>query len=138
MNRHRFAAPLTVALVLFASGTAAIGADGAAGQKVFRCGPEGRDYSQAPCKDGHEVDAADPRSAAQRKSAEETVKREEKMADKMARERRAQETAAAKVGAATIVHSSAAKAAAPAASAAAKKRYRKKHGAASAPAPTQP
>ncbi len=70
----------------------------AASQKVFRCGPEGKTYSQTPCKDGYEVNADDQRSAEQRKAAEDNVKREAKMADKMAREREAKEAAAAKQG----------------------------------------
>ena len=68
----------------------------AASQQVFRCGPEGRTYSQTPCKDGYEVNTDDARSAEQRKAAEETVKREAKLADKMTREREAKEAAAAK------------------------------------------
>jgi hypothetical protein len=91
-------------------------------QKVFRCGPDGRIYSQTPCKEGTSVDVADPRSAEQQRAAAQTVKREEAMTEKMARERKAQEAAAAKQGAAHIPYSAAIKAAAPppAASAAAK------------------
>ena len=74
----------------------------AASQQVFRCGPEGRTYSQTPCKDGYEVNTDDARSAEQRKAAEETVKREAKLADKMTREREAKEAVAAKQ-AATII-----------------------------------
>ena len=33
--------------------------------KVYRCGPDGRIYSQTPWKDGYEVIAADKRSADQ-------------------------------------------------------------------------
>ena len=81
--------------------------------KVYRCGPDGRIYSQTPCKDGYEINAADQRSAEQRRAAEDGVKREEKMAEKMAKERKANEAAAARQGAATIVNPSAAKAVAP-------------------------
>jgi hypothetical protein len=116
MTRHRLGATFGTALWLLAASPGASAADQ---QKVFRCGPDGRIYSQAPCKDGHEVDAADQRSPEQRKAAEEVVKREEKLADKIARERQAREAAAAKQGA-TII--GAAKPAASAASAPAKKK----------------
>ena len=109
---------LFAALILATSG-----AD-AASQKVFRCGPDGRIYSQTPCKDGYEVNADDKRNAEQRKTAEDIVKREEKMAEKMARERQAQEAAAAKQGPSIIANPSAAKPGASAASAAVAKKKR--------------
>ena len=86
----------------------------AAGPKVFRCGPDGRVYSQTPCKDGYEVNADDARSAEQRKAAAETLNRDGKLADKMTREREAKEAAAAKQVAGSFDK---AKAPAPAASA---------------------
>ena len=114
MTIKRMSLPLAaLALWLAASGAAW------AQKKVFRCGPDGRIYSQTPCKDGYEVNADDKRSAEQRKAAEESVRRDEKLNEKMARERHAKEVAAAKQGPAVI-----AKAAAPAASAPAKKKKR--------------
>jgi len=98
------------------------GAACAAPQKVFRCGPDGRIYSQVPCKDGYEVGADDKRSAEQRKAAEASVKREEKLSDEMARERQAKEAAAARQGPAIIANPSAAKPAASAAAAEKSKR----------------
>ena len=44
---------LWLAAMLLASGAA-----DAAPQKVFRCGPDGRIYSQTPCKDGYEAKEA--------------------------------------------------------------------------------
>jgi hypothetical protein len=88
----------------------------AASQQVYRCGPEGRTYSQTPCKDGYAVNTDDARTAEQRKAAEAAVKREAKMAEKMAEERQAKEAAAAKQ-APTIIGPTA-QAAKPAASAA--------------------
>ena len=76
---------LLLAALLVAQGGAI-----AASQKVFRCGPDGRIYSQTPCKDGYEVNTDDKRSAEQRKAAEDSVKREEKLTEKMTRERRGQ------------------------------------------------
>ena len=78
--------------------------------KIYRCGPDGRIYSQTPCKDGHEINAADKRSAEQRKAAEDSVKREGQTTEKMARERQANEAAAAKQGAIMIANPAAAKA----------------------------
>ena len=89
-------------------------------QKVFRCGPDGRIYSQTPCKDGTAVDVADPRSADQQRAAAQSAQREKAQTDKDARERQAREAAAAKQGAAVhIPYSAAIKAAQPASSASA-------------------
>jgi hypothetical protein len=117
VNRTRLV--LLLATMLFAHSAAT-----AAGPKVFRCGPDGRIYSQTPCKDGYEVNADDKRSAEQRKAAEETVRRDEKLNQTMARERHATEVAAAKVGPAKIGNASAAKPPASAASGAAAKKKR--------------
>ena len=53
---------------------------GAAAQKVYRCGPDGRTYQQTACADGKAVDASDPRSAEQRQAAEGVAKSEAKAA----------------------------------------------------------
>jgi len=99
-------------------------ADGAseAAQRVFRCGPDGRTYSQTPCKDGYEIDTDDMRSAEQRKAAAEVLKRDKMQADKMTRERLANEAAAAKQTTASSGPPKAAKPPASTASAAAKKK----------------
>ena len=131
MTIHRASVLLTTLLLT-------AGAAEAASQKVFRCGPDGRSYSQTPCKDGSEVNTDDTRSVEQRKAAEDNVKREEKMADKMARERRAAEAAAAKQGPAIIGNPAAAKPAALPASAPAKKYRMKKPKAPSQVKPPQP
>ncbi len=74
----------------------------ATAQTVYRCGPEGREYSQKPCKDGRAVDAADPRSAAEQREARDIAARDAQLADKLARENRAREAEAARKGAAGI------------------------------------
>ncbi len=96
----------------------------AASQKVYRCGPDGRVYSQTPCKDSYEAKAEDKRTPEQRKAAEDAVKREEKQAKE----------AAAAQGAAPIATPVAAASAASGASASAsqKKPVAKK------PPPAQP
>jgi hypothetical protein len=61
---------------------------------IYRCGgPDGRTYSQAPCAGGQLIDAADPRSDAQRVEAQRVTARERKVANELERERRAQEAA---------------------------------------------
>jgi hypothetical protein len=63
-------------------------------QTVYRCGPDGRSYSQTPCADGRPVNADDSRSASQRKAAREVADRESQQAQKLAEERRQREAAA--------------------------------------------
>ncbi|MBK6865667.1 MAG: hypothetical protein IPG91_20220 [Ideonella sp.] len=65
----------------------ALGAAGSAlAQKVYRCGPEGRTYQQSPCNDGKAVDAGDPRSAEQRRAAQDVASSEAKAAAKFDRD----------------------------------------------------
>jgi hypothetical protein len=63
-------------------------------QTVYRCGPDGRTYSQTPCTDGQALTVDDPRSAGQRKEAEAVARREAKTAQQLADERRQREAAA--------------------------------------------
>lgn len=60
-------------------------------QTVYRCGPEGRTYSQTPCQDGRPVSVEDSRSAAQQRAARDVAEREQRSADKLAAERRQRE-----------------------------------------------
>ncbi len=82
-------------------------------KKVFRCEDvAGRvTYSDEACKGGAELKNDDARSDEQRKAAADAVKREEKLGDKLARDRRAAEKLAPKPGAALIPYSAAEKAA---------------------------
>ena len=57
---------------------------------IYRCGTS---YSQVPCPDGKLVDAADPRSAAQRAEAQRIAARERRDASQLERERHAREAA---------------------------------------------
>ena len=119
---------LRLALSIAVLGLTAGSGTQVASQQVYRCGPEGRVYSQTPCKDGYAVPTDDARSDAQRKAALETVKTDAKLAERMTREREERERAAARQGP-TIIRSSgvgkAAPAPAPAASAAARKKPRR-------------
>ena len=63
-------------------------------QTVYRCGPDGRVYSQTPCADGRPVTTEDTRSASQQKSAQEVAERDAQQAQKLADERRQREAAA--------------------------------------------
>ncbi|HYN60006.1 MAG TPA: hypothetical protein VET87_10685 [Rubrivivax sp.] len=63
-------------------------------QTVYRCGPDGRVYSQTPCADGRPVTVEDPRSAHQQKSAREVAARDAEQAQQLAAERKQREAAA--------------------------------------------
>ncbi|HMO46829.1 MAG TPA: hypothetical protein PKB14_12475 [Rubrivivax sp.] len=63
-------------------------------QTVYRCGPDGRVYSQTPCADGKPVTVDDPRSGEQQKTAREVANRDAEHARKLADERRQREDAA--------------------------------------------
>ena len=65
----------------------------AAPTTIYRCGPDGREYSQVPCVDGILIDASDPRSAAQRSEALKVAARERQRAAELERERRTNEAA---------------------------------------------
>lgn len=62
-------------------------------QTVYRCG---NSYSQEPCPGGTTVNAADERTAEQRKAHENTVRQDVRTAAAMERERLKQEAAAAR------------------------------------------
>lgn len=73
---HGLLAWLAAAPLLAMSGTAQA-------QKVYRCGTEGRVvYQQSPCNEGKAIDASDPRSAEQRKAAQDVAREEAKAAAK--------------------------------------------------------
>ena len=57
-------------------------------QTVYRCGPDGRVYSQTPCADGKALSTDDPRSASQQKAARDVAERDAEQARKLADERR--------------------------------------------------
>jgi hypothetical protein len=67
-----------------------LAAGAAQAQTIYRCGPQGREYSQLPCKDARPIDA-DSRTPAQRAAAEQVAKDEERRAEALRRERHARE-----------------------------------------------
>lgn len=80
--------------VAVASAVAAGATHAAPPQTVYRCGPEGRVYSQTPCADGKPVTIDDPRSASQQRAAREVAERDAQQAKQLAEERRARDAAA--------------------------------------------
>jgi hypothetical protein len=71
-------------------------------QTVYRCGPDGRVYSQTPCADGKPVTIDDPRSASQQRAAREVAERDAQQARQLADERRKREAEAQGQGLAGI------------------------------------
>lgn len=60
---------------------------------VYRCGADGRSYSQQPCADGRSVRVDDDaRTPAQRQQAVESARRDARLADALAHERRQAES----------------------------------------------
>lgn len=79
-------------LVLGSFAAAAPQAAGAQGT-VYRCGTDGRSYSQQPCADGRPLRVDDDaRTPAQRQQAAESAQRDARLADALARERRQAES----------------------------------------------
>jgi len=72
-------------------GLAAAAAVAAPPQTVYRCGADGRQYSQTPCADGRPVTTEDSRSAEQHKAARDVAARDAQHAEKLAAERRQRE-----------------------------------------------
>lgn len=60
---------------------------------VYRCGPDGKTYSQEPCKGGKKIDASDTRTEAQRADSLATTAADKQRADALERERKAREAA---------------------------------------------
>lgn len=88
-RRARQALPALM-LMLMASATEA--------QTVWRCGPDGRTYADAPCPGGQVVAVADPRSAADVAAAKAVVQQDRRLARQLADDRREREREAAARG----------------------------------------
>jgi hypothetical protein len=61
-------------------------------QTVYRCGSDGRLYSQVPCAEGRAVDVGDKRSSEQRAAAEARARDDQALGDALERERRDRES----------------------------------------------
>jgi hypothetical protein len=94
MNHARW---LTIAAVLCALAPAASAQD-----RVYRCGADGRSYSQEPCAGDRMVAVDDARSAEQAAQSRQASERDAQLADALQRRRAEAERAAARRGAAGI------------------------------------
>lgn len=63
-------------------------------QAVWRCGPDGRTYTDTPCPEGRALATPERRPAADIASAQETARRESSLAAQQLREREQREAAA--------------------------------------------
>lgn len=72
--------------------TLALGAGAAASQTLYRCGPAGRDFSQAPCAGGQKL-AVEPHrpSSTEQGTARQVAQNDARLAERLAQERRARE-----------------------------------------------
>lgn len=89
---------MLVALTLAAS---ALHAQPATTGTVYRCGPDGKQYSATPCPGGSAL-PDDARSAEERRAAEDVAARDRKLADRLAADRRAREKAIVPAAAANV------------------------------------
>jgi hypothetical protein len=71
-------------------------------QSVYRCGADGRTYSQEPCEAGRLIDVADGRSAQQAAQTRQAAQRDAQLAQALQREREAAERQAARQAPALI------------------------------------
>jgi hypothetical protein len=83
----------------------AIGQSATAQDHVYRCGAEGRSYSQQPCASGTAVEVADTRSALEVAQAQRVAQIDARLADALARQRQQAESAATRRGPVLIGYS---------------------------------
>ncbi len=74
----------------------------ATAQTVWRCGAEGRLFSDTPCSDGRLIATADPRPASDLQAARELARREQRLAERLREERIQRETVSPGAGLAGI------------------------------------
>jgi len=60
-------------------------------QTVWRCGPDGRTFSDTPCRDGRALETPASRPVADVNSAQEMAQRERALADQLVQERQQRE-----------------------------------------------
>jgi hypothetical protein len=63
---------------------------------MYRCGQDGRSYSQQPCPEGQRLELGDTRSAEQTEAAHELIRRQQRQGRLLEQERLQQENAAAR------------------------------------------
>ena len=122
---------LATALVLIAASSASIA------ETVYRCGSDGREYSQSPCPGGQAVTVDDTRTPEQQQQAQDAALRQTLLGEQLASERAAREATASRQGAAGIT-AKPSSAAAPSRPASAPHHKHKKHPHAKKPVPAYP
>jgi hypothetical protein len=70
----------------------------AEGNTVWRCGADGRSFSDAPCAGGRLVDVPAPRSPAEVAAAQAQAEQEKRLAERLVRERQQRESVAPGTG----------------------------------------
>lgn len=83
MMRRTRGPALALTVMMFCLAPAA----GASAQAVWRCGSDGRSYSDLPCPGGRALDVADPRDDDQRAQAQQVALREQQLAQQLRQER---------------------------------------------------
>jgi predicted dienelactone hydrolase len=71
-------------------------------QGVWRCGPDGRTFSDTPCREGRALDLPQARPAADLDHAQDVARREKALAERLVRERQQRDAQA--VAGATGIH----------------------------------
>jgi hypothetical protein len=79
-------------LVLLAAQATA--AQTTAAQTVWRCGADGKTYSNVPCPEGRALEATEARPGADTTAAQQAAQREKALAERLAREREQKESKA--------------------------------------------
>jgi hypothetical protein len=87
-----------VVRLAIAVGLVALAQAAAAQNRVYRCGADGRSYSQQPCADGMTVEVADPRSTPQVTQGRQVAQLDARLGEMLARQRQLAESAAARQG----------------------------------------
>ena len=87
-----------VARLAIAAGLIVLASAATAQDRVYRCGTDGRSYSQQPCAEGMTVEVADARSTAQVTQARQVAQLDARLAEALARQRQQAEAAAARQG----------------------------------------
>ena len=71
-----------------------LAASGAHAQGVWRCGADGKQFSDKPCTQGRALESLDPRPAEDLAAAQETARREKALAAQLTQERQQREAQA--------------------------------------------
>ena len=87
---------LRPALVCLLLSLAAVGVQA---QSVWRCGADGRQFSDKPCEQGRALEATEPRPAQDVAAAQSAARRERALADQLVKEREQREAQAGKAAA---------------------------------------